>query len=312
MAVRKGQSWLEVTVKVPGKMEDAVSAVLSSVFPSLMWQNERKESGLCLLKAAVVMDARVDHIISKIEESLRRVEARRVISEPLAVDLRVLEADEPSGALHEQFRAVKVSPRLAVAPPCQPVHDGQRRKVLLIDPQEAFGDGNHPSTRLALRLLDELLSGQYGPPPVVQGWVLDAGCGSGVLALAAASLGGFKVLAVDLDPRAIDATLGNLRHNRGPGSKVFLALGELSCAQGPFCLVLANLVPTLHLRAYETLWRAAAPGGWLILSGFCQTHKDSILRPYIQNGATEKACSVDQAWAGTLLHKPDSWVPSQN
>jgi ribosomal protein L11 methyltransferase len=309
MAVSKGQSWLKVTVKVPNEMEDAVSAVLSNVVPSRMWQNQRKESGLCLLKAAVVMNARVDRIISKIEEALRRVEARHLLSEPLAVDLRVVEADEPSGALHEQLRPVNVSPRLAVAHPCQPVHGGQCRKVLLIDPQEAFGDGNHPSTHLALRLLDELLSGQYGPPPVVEGWVLDAGCGSGVLALAAATLGGFKVLAVDVDPRAIDATRGNLRHNRGPGSKVFLALGELSCAQGPFCLVLANLVPTLHVRACKTLWRAVAPGGWLILSGFCQTQKDSILLPYVQNRAIEMACSVDQAWAGTLLHKPDSSVP---
>ena len=87
------------------------------------------------------------------------------------------------------------------------------------------------------------------------------------------------------------------------GCKVFLALGELSCVRGPFCLVMANLVPTLHVKVYETLWQAVAPGGWLILSGFCQTHKDSILRPYIHNGATEKACSFDHAWAGTLLHK---------
>jgi ribosomal protein L11 methyltransferase len=307
MTVCKAQSWLEVTVKVPSGMEDAVSSVLSNVVPTLMWQNQRKGSGLALLKAAAVMDDRVDRVISEIEEALRRVEARHLLSEPLAVDLRVFEADEPSGAFHEHVPVVNVSPRLAVAHQCQPVHVGQCRKILFIDPQEAFGDGNHPSTRLALRLLDELLSGQYGPRPGVQGWVLDAGCGSGVLALAAATLGGFRVLAVDLDPRAIDATMGNLRHNRGSESKVFLALGELSCAQGPFCLVLANLVPTSHGRACKTLWRAVAPGGWIILSGFCHTQKDSILRPYLQNGAMEMACSVDQAWAGTLLNKPESF-----
>jgi ribosomal protein L11 methylase PrmA len=117
---------------------------------------------------------------------------------------------------------------------------------------------------------------------------------------------------VDLDPRAIDAARGNLRHNQEPGSKIFLALGELSCAQGPFCLVLANLVPTLHVRAWKTLWRAVAPGGWLILSGFCDTHKDSILHPYVRNGATEKACSLDQVWAGILLLKPDSHLPSHS
>lgn len=309
MAANKGRSWLEVTVKVSHGLEGAVGAGLSSFVPSLMWQSEKKGNGICLVKASVVMDARVDRIILEIEKALRRVEAEHLLSEPLPVELRVFETDEPAGGWRKQLRPRQISPRLAISPPCQHVRAGQGRTLLIIDPKEAFGDGSHPTTRLALRLLDELLSGQYGPAPAVQGWVLDAGCGSGVLALGAAALGRFKVLAVDLDPRAIDAAIGNLRLNPGPGSKVFLALGELSCAQGPFCLALANLVPTLHERAYKTLWGAVAPGGWLILSGFCQTQKDSILCPYLQSGATEKGYSIDHAWAGALLHKPEGQTP---
>jgi ribosomal protein L11 methyltransferase len=201
--------------------------------------------------------------------------------------------------------AMNVSPRLAIGPPSMGIQGVQGRKILLVDPQEAFGDGNHPSTRLALQLVDELLAESYGLTPGAEGWVLDAGCGTGVLALAAAALGDFNVLALDLDPRAIGATRGNLRLNPGLRSRVSLALGDLSCARGPFCLVLANLVPTLHVRAYKILWRVVAPGGWLILSGFCSTQKDSILRPYLQDGAEEKADCVDHAWAGTLLYKPE-------
>jgi len=223
----------------------------------------------------------------------------------VAVKAPCKEAHKAAGGRQERLQPGQVSPHLTVTPPCQPVHAGQDHRVLLIDPQEAFGDGSHPSTRLSLQLLDELLTGQHGPPPaVIEGWVLDAGCGSGVLALAAASLGGFKVLGVDLDRRAIDAARGNLSLNPRPGSKVFLALGELSCARGPFCLVLANLVPSVHVREYKTLWQVVAPGGWLILSGFCQAQKDLILRPYLQNGTMEKAYSLDQGWAGILLHKP--------
>ena len=304
MAARKVQSWLEVKVKVPSKLEGAVSTVLSGLIPSLKWKDQRKKDGTSLLTTAVLMNARVDQIISEIEEALQRFETKHYLSEPLSVDLQVFKTDESDSSRHNHIQPLKVSPRLAVGSPCQPGYTGQDRKVLLIDAQEAFGDGKHPSTRIALRLLDEFLNGQHGPPPVVDEWVLDAGCGSGVLALAAAALGGFKVLAVDLDPQAINATRNNLMLNSGPGSKVFLAMGELSCAQGPFCIVLANLVPTLQTRAYKTLWRAVAPGGWLILSGFCQAQKEWILRPYIQNGATEKACYLEQAWAGVLLYKP--------
>lgn len=295
--------WVEVAVKVSREMEGIVSAVLSSLVPSMMWQNEKKDSGICLLKATVAMDGQVDHILSRIDEALRQVEAKHLVSEPMPVELQVLEADEAGGSQQSRLEPRRVSLRLAVGSPCHRVQGSSGHTVLLIDPKEAFGDGYHPSTRIALRLVDELLSGEHGPLPAVTRWGLDAGCGTGVLALAAAALGGFRVLAVDLDPRAVRAARGNLRLNPEPGCKVFLTLGELSCVRGPFCVVMANLVPTLHVKVYETLWQAVVPGGWLILSGFCQTHKDSILRPYIQHGATEKACSADRAWAGTLLHK---------
>ena len=202
--------------------------------------------------------------------------------------------------------------KVTVGLSCEGLDASPGPTMLLIDPGEAFGDGSHPSTSLALRLLEELLRGKYGPPPPVDGWVLDAGCGSGVLGLAAAALGSFKVLGVDLDSRAIEAARGNLRLNPGPGSKVSLALGELLCARGPFCLVLANLVPSVHVRAQKTLWRAVASGGWLILSGFFQTQKDLILLPYVRNGATEKGYSLDQAWAGIILHKPAANGPSRS
>lgn len=303
MTAREDNPWVEVAVKVPCEMEGSVRAVLSSLVPSMMWQNEKKKSGTCLLKTTVAMDGQVDRILSRIDEALRQVEAKHLVSEPMPVELQVLEVDEAGGSRQRRLEPRRVSSRLAVGLPCHRVHGGSGHTVLLIDPKDAFGDGNHPSTRIALRLVDELLSGEHGPLPAVTRWGLDAGCGTGVLALAAAALGGFRVLAVDLDPRAVRAARGNLRLNPGPGCKVFLALGELSCVRGPFCVVMANLVPTLHVKVYETLWQAVAPGGWLILSGFCQTHKDSILRPYIHNGATEKACSFDHAWAGTLLHK---------
>jgi len=293
---------VEVAVMAPPDMEGSVSAALDSYVPSMTWEKEKKESGVCLLKTTVVMDGQVDGILADIDEALRQVEAKNVISESMSVELQVLNADEPGGRQRKR-QPIRVSSRLAVGLPSRRLHGGSDHTLLLIEPREAFGDGNHPSTRVALRLVDELFSGQHGLPPAATGWGLDAGCGTGVLALAAAALGGLKVLAVDVDPRAVRATEGNLKLNPGPGCKVFPALGGLSCARGPFCLVMANLVPTLHVRVYETLWQGLAPGGRLILSGFCHTHKDSILRPYIRHGATEKACSVEQAWAGTLLHK---------
>lgn len=303
MASCKAKCWLEVTVKVPLAMEHSLHADMAKLVPSLLWRKQRQLGEHCLLTSMVAMDTQVDRIISRIEEALRQVEQEYLLSEPLPVELHVFEADEPTGGWKQQVQARQISSRLSIGPPCQQGGVAKGQTVLFIDPQDAFGDGNHPSTRLALRLLDELLGDEYGPANMIQGWVLDAGCGSGVLALAAAALGGFEALGVDLDPKAVEAARKNLRHNAGPGSKVSLALGDLSCARGPFCIVLANLVYPVHMKVYHTLWAAVAPGGWLILSGFCHSHKDSILSPYVRKGASERAFSTDGAWAGALLHK---------
>ncbi len=296
--------WLQLVVGVPSEMKGSVGAAMSRFLPSLMWQKETKENGSCLLKTVVKMDANVDSVISALEQALCSVEAKHGLLQPVAVDMGVVEKDSSCGGWQRQVRPGRVSRRLIVGPPRGATGAEQGQTGLVIEPREAFGDGNHPSTRLSLQLLDELLGGRYGSCGTAQGWVLDAGCGSGLLALGAAALGAPKVLAVDIDPRAIDAARDNLRLNPGPGSKVFLSVGDLSCAKGPFGLVLANLVPPVHERVYDILWPVVEPGGWLILSGFCQGQKDSVLRGYIENGAAEKALCLDQAWAGVLLHKP--------
>jgi ribosomal protein L11 methyltransferase len=246
----------------------------------------------------MAMNGSVHRRISELEKALQLVEAAHGLSESLPVEIAA------RGPGSRAFRPGRVSSRLVIGPPGVSLPVGEKGYLLFIEPQEAFGDGNHPTTRLALRLLDELLGGNYGGLLKGQRWVLDAGCGSGVLALAAASLADYKVLGVDLDPRAIAAARRNLRHNPGPASRTYLALGDLSCVQGPFFVTMANLVPPLHERVCDILWGAVEPGGWLILSGFCEAHKSAILGPYYRKGAFETAFLVDNAWAGCLLWKP--------
>jgi ribosomal protein L11 methyltransferase len=304
-AALKAECLLEVAIKVSGDMEELVAAALRRFVTSLVWRHERKDGGICLLKAAVAMDAGVDRVLGSVEAALQSVESKYVLTEALSVELLVLEAGEVAGTWRKPLRPGRITRRLSVYPPCEGMNAGGDERLLFIDPQEAFGDGNHPTTRLVLRLLDEVLEGKYGPPNMGKGWVLDAGCGSGVLGLASAALGGYNVLAVDLDPRAINAARENIRLNPGAGAKVCLTLGEVSCARGPFCIAMANLYPSVQMKVCQTLWRAVSPGGWLILSGFCNTHKGSVLDPYLQNGAVEVAYLLDQTWAGVLIRKPE-------
>lgn len=112
--------------------------------------------------------------------------------------------------------------------------------VVTIDPGRTFGSGAHATTRLVLEALVRL--------PLAGARVLDVGCGSGVLAIVAARLGAVEVVAVDVDPACIEATVANARAN-GIGRRVRATVEPLGALDGAFDIVVANVL----LPAFETL-----------------------------------------------------------
>jgi ribosomal protein L11 methyltransferase len=150
-------------------------------------------------------------------------------------------------------RAVRIGP-LWVGPPWErPEADAV---AIVIDPGRAFGTGGHATTRLCLELLVDLRSELRG------GGVLDVGCGSGVLAIAAARLGYWPVCAVDLDPAAVDETRRNAQRN---GVEVEVRLADALAAELPVAdLVVANIArPTVDALAARLRCRVLAASGYL-------------------------------------------------
>jgi len=136
----------------------------------------------------------------------------------------------------------------------------------------SFGSGSHPTTVLCLRALSLLC--EDGPP----GRVLDLGCGSGILALAAARLGAERVLAVDIDPRACREALHNVETN-GLSGRILVIRGSAEVARrGRFDLVLANLTIGTILALAPEIRKALRPGGRAVLSGFSVAQAPEVLR----------------------------------
>jgi ribosomal protein L11 methyltransferase len=147
---------------------------------------------------------------------------------------------------------------------------------LLLETGAAFPLG-HPTTRLCLELLGEA---------VAAGGVkrlLDVGCGTGVLALAAAALETPLVVGVDLSLDAARVTLENARANRLAG-RVHAARGSTECLRGPFDLVAANLPWEVQMDQAPELDRLAGPGGRLLLSGFRENQEEPLLATYRKLG----------------------------
>jgi ribosomal protein L11 methyltransferase len=186
-------------------------------------------------------------------------------------------------ATQDQFAPFQASPRLWVAPswsappPCAQL-------TLEIDPGLAFGTGSHATTRLCLRWLDANLEGGEH--------VLDYGCGSGILAIAAMKLGAAAACGIDIDPAALVAARNNAMQNQ-----VSIDFRHADAPlDGVFDIVVANILANpLHLLA-PLLARATRQGGRVALSGVLESQADEL-------------CSVYEQWFDTDgVQRDDGWV----
>lgn len=183
--------------------------------------------------------------------------------------------------------------RLAVRPPWEaPIGTAIE---LVIDPAQAFGTGAHATTRLCLELLLELGSDPAGPP-AAGGPLLDLGCGSGVLAIAAARLGFAPVLAVDFDPLSVEATAANAVVN-----DVTLEVARCDLRSDPVPAaptVLANLLRPLLLDYARVL---TTPPQTLIASGLLAHEAGEIAAAFAPHGLRERDRRERGEWAALLL-----------
>ena len=199
-------------------------------------------------------------------------------------------ADDWNERWKQWHRPVEVAVRgrrVRIRPPWEPALDGDG-VALVIDPGQAFGTGGHHTTRLCLELLLEL-------DP--EGSLADWGCGTGVLALAAARLGFSPVAAVDLDPAALEAT----RHNAAVNGVESLAVDRVDLAEAPGPpaeTVVANLIRPLLLAVAARL-EIVPPQ--LIVSGLLRAEADEVGDAFARHGLREVARRESGEWAALLL-----------
>jgi ribosomal protein L11 methyltransferase len=174
-------------------------------------------------------------------------------------------------------------------------------RVLVIRGASVFPPG-HPSTLLALDLLKEVLA--TGPC----GRLLDVGCGSGVLLLAAAASGVSCCVGVDLSRQAARVSRDNARQNGLAGS-VHLAQGSTQCLRGPFGVILANLPWTVQLEKWAELSRLGGQNSHLILAGFKDTQEEELRGLYLEEGWRLKHRCTREEWVPELPpDKSFTWV----
>lgn len=260
--------WLELAVIVPADAADAVGARLVEWgAPGIVEEDLPPDRRL------------VVHLPATIDAAERRAELAAFLAEiepwfpgsaGAAVESRIVDDEDWAEGWRRGFPAIEVGRRIRIRPPwIAPSPDG--RIEVVIEPAMAFGTGHHASTHGCLLAIEDLAERGLGSP------ILDLGTGSGILALAAAGLGAEAIVAVDVDPIAIDAA----RENAGradAGGRVRFAVGGLGAATGRFATILANLYSGVLATLLPELSRRLLPGGSIVVAGFLSADAPELER----------------------------------
>jgi ribosomal protein L11 methyltransferase len=167
------------------------------------------------------------------------------------------------------WHSMRFGRRLWVCPTTAAAPDDPDAVVVRLDPGLAFGTGTHPTTALCLQILDSL--------PLARRTLIDYGCGSGILGIAALKLGARSVTAVDLDPQALIATRDNALRN---GVSSAIDVQGVPARLSPASCVVANILAGPLIELAPLLMRACATDGELILSGLLKTQAYAVKAAY--------------------------------
>lgn len=196
------------------------------------------------------------------------------------------------------FKASRVTERIVIRPSWEPWVAAPEDRVLDLDPGTAFGTGGHATTRLCLAEVDRLV-GRGTPVPRV----LDVGTGSGVLAIAAARLGAYEVVAVDNDPEAVLVASENAARN-AVDDLVRVSQTSLELIDGAFSLVLANILAPTLLLLRDALVARLAPEGHLVLSGVLVDEGPEVQAGFEEAGLVLEHADTEGEWIALTLRRP--------
>lgn len=192
----------------------------------------------------------------------------------------------------EDFQPLRMGQRLWIVPSWHEPPDLDAVNLRL-DPGLAFGTGTHPTTALCLEWLDGLavdgnLEGHE---------ILDVGCGSGILAIAALKLGATSAVGTDIDPQALQASRDNALRNDIGEDALRLCYPEQFDDAASFSIVVANILAGPLIELAPMIAGHVAPGGRLALSGILASQAEDVLEAYRQQGLIMEAPEIREGWA---------------
>jgi ribosomal protein L11 methyltransferase len=254
--------------------------------------DDRQRARLILIEE----DDRVNQVLIRISEIAER-ELR--IADALEFRVRNLAYSEPSPwseSLREPFQPV---PSLTIRPWSSSASQPDDLHTILLDSNLAFGTGKHPTTELCLKALHDLSCGPWG---LSGRSVLDFGCGTALLAIAAVKLGASRGQGVEIDPEAAATAKRNVVLN-GLSEKIVISHGSWETVDGEVDLILANLVPSVLLRTGSEIPAHLNEHGLAIVSGFSANQSKEMEDFFARLGLRSTECLTSKGWGAFVMER---------
>lgn len=232
--------------------------------------------------------------ISELEASLTRVE------ENFGVQCRIfiseVKDEDWEQSWKKYYHTFKVGQWLVIKPSWEDYQPAEGEKIIEIDPGMAFGTGIHASTRFCLRFIDQYIKGQE--------IVIDAGCGSGILSIAAAHLGASRVFAMDIDDLAAKIARENV-HLNGFDHIIEVRSGDIGeeLANRTADVILANITAEVVVDLIPAVASALPEGGWFFGSGIVEGRWPGVQKQLEKCGFRIEQVLTDVDWIGVAARR---------
>ncbi|MDY6874058.1 MAG: 50S ribosomal protein L11 methyltransferase [Chloroflexota bacterium] len=304
--------WLQVKFRTNGELAEALAellgrfvsngVVMESVTEFDAHAQENNPTGLLDVSGYLPVDEHLEETRQKLEEALWHMSQIQPLPEPTYTPVQ---DEDWMAAWKSHYTPVLVGQNLLILPAWQPASRDETRTLIRINPAMAFGTGTHPTTQLILTLLEKYI--QPGEP------LIDIGCGSGILSIAALKLGASHALAVDVSNAAVLSTMENAGLNglspveleTGKGSVEEILTDRYSMMEAP--LVLVNILAPIILRLFDDgLAGLVAPGGTLLLSGLLEHQEAEVIQRCEAEGFTFLERETQADWVSLAMKKREA------
>jgi len=301
--------WIEVKLQCDGELAEALAEVLGRfVSGGVVVENvtqfnprtqENEPTGVLNVFGYLPFDENIEEQRAKIEAALGHLSLITTIPTP---QYRPIQDQNWMEAWKQHYLPISIGEKLLILPAWNTPADDEDRITILINPTMAFGTGTHPTTQLCLCLLEKFFN---------QGdEIIDVGCGSGILSIAALQMGASSVLAVDTDSQAVVSTQENAAINHisdevlevGKGSVTDILADQFSIKDSP--LVMVNILAKVIIHLFgQGLAELVQDGGILLLSGILAHQVDDVLKAAHQAGFVLIEHLHDGDWVSLAMKK---------